>query len=80
MCVEALTCLLSWVCMPMASGSQVCDVSNAVHSVPMHDRVEISALVGLMRAQVKPDCSNFDEAQAWPLLLDNYVEWRRKQS
>ena len=29
--------------------------------------------------QVKPDCSNFDEGQAWPLLLDNYVEHVRKQ-
>jgi hypothetical protein len=30
-------------------------------------------------AQVSPDCSNFDESQAWPLLLDNYVEYVRKQ-
>ena len=29
-------------------------------------------------AQVDAACSNFDEAQAWPLLLDNYVEWRRE--
>lgn len=29
--------------------------------------------------QVKPDCSNFDESQAWPLLLDNYVEHVQKQ-
>jgi hypothetical protein len=29
--------------------------------------------------QVKPDCSNFDESQAWPLLLDNYVEHVKKQ-
>ncbi len=26
-------------------------------------------------AQVKPDFSNYDESQAWPLLLDNFVEW-----
>ena len=30
-------------------------------------------------AQVSPDCSNFDESQAWPLLLDIYVEHVRKQ-
>ena len=30
--------------------------------------------------QIKQDCSNYDEAQAWPLILDNYVEWRRKHS
>jgi hypothetical protein len=30
--------------------------------------------------QVKPDCSNFDESQAWPLLLDNYVEWVKTRS
>lgn len=28
--------------------------------------------------QVAADCSNYDESAAWPLLLDNYVEWRRK--
>ncbi len=25
--------------------------------------------------QVGVDCSNYDEGHAWPLLLDNYVEW-----
>ncbi len=29
-------------------------------------------------AQVSADCGNYDEAAAWPLLLDNYVEWRRR--
>lgn len=28
--------------------------------------------------EVAPDCSDYDEAQAWPLLLDNYVEYRQK--
>ncbi len=32
--------------------------------------------VGML--QVAPDCSDYDEAQAWPLLLDNYVEYRKK--
>ena len=27
--------------------------------------------------QVKLDCSDFDEEQAWPLLVDQYVDWRR---
>lgn len=27
----------------------------------------------------KPDLSNYDEAQAWPLLLDNFVEWGRER-
>jgi Cullin binding len=30
--------------------------------------------------QVKPDLSNYDESQAWPLLLDNFVEWGRVRS
>ena len=33
--------------------------------------------------QVGVDCSNYDEGHAWPLLLDNYVEWllaRRSKS
>ncbi|OAE26540.1 hypothetical protein AXG93_3817s1020 [Marchantia polymorpha subsp. ruderalis] len=25
--------------------------------------------------EIKPDLSNYDENQAWPLLLDNFVEW-----
>lgn len=46
--------------------------------------MEISLIIWLKRcvsacAQVKPDCSNFDESQAWPLLLDNYVEHVKKQ-
>lgn len=28
--------------------------------------------------EINPDLSNYDENQAWPLLLDNYVEWARK--
>lgn len=27
--------------------------------------------------QLKPDFSNYDENQAWPLLLDNFVEWAK---
>jgi hypothetical protein len=27
--------------------------------------------------QIKPDFSNFDESQAWPVLLDNFVDWGR---
>ncbi|CAM6098734.1 unnamed protein product [Calypogeia fissa] len=30
--------------------------------------------------EVKPDLSNYDDSQAWPLLLDNFVEWARKGS
>ena len=29
--------------------------------------------------QVKPDLSNFDESQAWPVLLDNFVDWSRER-
>lgn len=28
--------------------------------------------------EVKPDLSNYDENLAWPLLLDNFVEWTRR--
>ncbi|XP_024365474.1 uncharacterized protein [Physcomitrium patens] len=28
--------------------------------------------------EIKPDLRNYDESQAWPLLLDNYVEWAKK--
>jgi len=27
--------------------------------------------------ELKPDFSNYDENQAWPLLLDNFVEWAK---
>ena len=30
--------------------------------------------------QVETDCSNYDESQAWPLLLDNYVEWKLEKA
>ena len=30
-------------------------------------------------AQVKQDLSNYDESLAWPLLLDNYVDWVKEQ-
>eukprot|EP00243_Klebsormidium_subtile_P010812 TRINITY_DN5900_c0_g1_i2.p1 TRINITY_DN5900_c0_g1~~TRINITY_DN5900_c0_g1_i2.p1 ORF type:complete len:235 (-),score=37.53 TRINITY_DN5900_c0_g1_i2:345-1049(-) len=29
--------------------------------------------------EVKPDLSNYDESQAWPLLLDNFVEWAKEK-
>ena len=29
-------------------------------------------------AEIKPDCSNYQDDGAWPLLLDDYVEWRRE--
>jgi DCN1-like protein 4/5 len=29
--------------------------------------------------EVRPDLTNYDESQAWPLLLDNFVEWARKE-
>eukprot|EP00897_Mesotaenium_endlicherianum_P009225 jgi/Mesen1/8330/ME000046S07719 len=28
--------------------------------------------------EVRPDFSNYDENMAWPLLMDNYVEWGRQ--
>ena len=27
--------------------------------------------------EITPDCANFQDDGAWPLLLDDYVEWRR---
>ncbi|KAI9015985.1 defective in cullin neddylation 1 [Hyaloraphidium curvatum] len=29
---------------------------------------------------VKPDLSNWDDNGAWPLLFDDYVEWRREKA
>jgi DCN1-like protein 4/5 len=29
--------------------------------------------------EVKDDLSNYDDNPAWPLLLDNFVEWLRKK-
>jgi len=29
--------------------------------------------------QVKPDVSNYQDDGAWPLLLDEYVEWKREK-
>jgi hypothetical protein len=28
---------------------------------------------------VKEDLSNYDENSAWPVILDSYVEWKRKK-
>jgi DCN1-like protein 4/5 len=28
--------------------------------------------------EIAPDCANFADDGAWPLLLDDYVEWRRE--
>eukprot|EP00967_Tisochrysis_lutea_P067554 scaffold88241_cov32-Tisochrysis_lutea.AAC.3 len=28
---------------------------------------------------VKPDVSNYQDDGAWPLLLDEYVEWKREK-
>ncbi len=30
--------------------------------------------------EITPDCANFQDDGAWPLLLDDYVEWRRGES
>ena len=29
--------------------------------------------------EIKPDCSNYSDDGAWPLLLDDYVEWVNEQ-
>mmetsp|Transcript_70684 Transcript_70684/g.223789 ORF Transcript_70684/g.223789 Transcript_70684/m.223789 type:complete len:221 (-) Transcript_70684:207-869(-) len=29
--------------------------------------------------EVEQDCSNYDENEAWPLIMDNYVEWYREK-
>ena len=29
--------------------------------------------------EIQPDCSNYADDGAWPLLLDDYVEWRRER-
>jgi len=29
--------------------------------------------------EIRSDLSNYDDSQAWPLLLDNYVEWAKKR-
>jgi len=29
--------------------------------------------------EIVPDCSNFQDDGAWPLLLDDYVEWYREK-
>ncbi|XP_024526287.1 DCN1-like protein 5 isoform X2 [Selaginella moellendorffii] len=36
--------------------------------------------IGFLRFcdEVSTDMSNYDETQAWPLLLDNYVEWSKQ--
>ena len=29
--------------------------------------------------EVEPNCSNYQDDGAWPLLLDDYVEWYREK-
>ncbi|KAI7887225.1 hypothetical protein K492DRAFT_121582, partial [Lichtheimia hyalospora FSU 10163] len=31
-------------------------------------------------ATVSPDLSDYDETSAWPVLFDEYVEWKREQA
>jgi hypothetical protein len=31
-------------------------------------------------AEIKPDCSNYQDDGAWPLLLDEYVDQRREKA
>ena len=30
--------------------------------------------------EITPDCANYQDDGAWPLLLDDYVEWRREKA
>eukprot|EP00898_Chlorokybus_atmophyticus_P001945 jgi/Chlat1/2751/Chrsp187S02930 len=50
----------------------------------LHTQSEYKAMnqdqwLGFLRLsdEVKTDFSNYDENQAWPLLMDNYVDWGR---
>ena len=36
--------------------------------------------IGRFVREVGPGCADFDDDGAWPLLLDNYVEWVRKKN
>lgn len=42
-----------------------------------YKRVTLDQWEGFHRfsEDIDPECANYDEAQAWPLLLDNFVEW-----
>jgi len=51
---------------------------HSQHSVIRHpSHLQEAPTRYLCCPQVKPDLSNFDESQAWPVLLDNFVDWAR---
>ena len=56
------------------------------HSTPPHTRppclpARPPARCSFLRfsREVRPDLSNYSDNPAWPLLLDNFVEWLKAQ-
>lgn len=50
-------------------------------STSNHQRITLDQWESFLQFNhnVKLDLSNYDADGAWPLLLDEYVDWRRKQ-
>lgn len=47
---------------------------------PLHAICGISDNFDSLLAQISfPDLGNYDSALAWPLILDNFVEWMRQK-
>lgn len=46
-----------------------------------YKRLTLDQWQGFLRfcEETLPDMSNFDESQAWPLLMDNFVDWAKGQ-
>jgi hypothetical protein len=51
----------------------------AAHTPP-HPTAAPSARLAVALQQIKPDFSNYDDAGAWPYLLDEFVEYMKKKN
>jgi len=80
--VQSAKIMLSIVLGPLF-GEHVRSLADFMETKPTLAKTGVSLDEWMMILQfcreIKPDCSNFQDDGAWPLLLDDYAEWRRDE-